>query len=82
MNNYILILISVMIASAGQLFLKKGAIINSSISEIFRNYFTWIGLFCFFAILWIVALSKMRYRPELCVKSLAIKLLRAYLLNN
>ena len=61
-NNYILILISVLFAAGGQLFLKKGATINSNILAILQNHFTWIGLFCYFfgALLWIVALSKMK----------------------
>ena len=61
-NNYILILIAVLFAAGGQLSLKKGAIIDSNILAIFQNHFTWIGLFCYFfsAILWIVALSKMK----------------------
>ena len=61
-NNYILILIAVLFAAGGQLYLKKGAIIDSNILAIFQNHFTWIGLFFYFisAILWIAALSKMK----------------------
>lgn len=62
MNNYIIILISVLLAAIGQIFLKKGAIVGSNILEIFQNSLIWLGLFCYFfsAILWIVALSKMK----------------------
>jgi len=62
MNNYILILISVVFAAGGQLFLKKGATTDSNILTIFQNHLIWTGLFCYFfaAILWIVALSKMK----------------------
>lgn len=62
MTNYIFILISVFLAAIGQMFLKKGAIFNTNILIILRNYFTWAGLFCYFlgALLWIAALSKMK----------------------
>ena len=62
MSNYILILISVLIAALGQMLLKKGAISNAEILTILRNYLIWIGLSCYFisALLWIKALSKMK----------------------
>ena len=64
MPNYILILISVLLAAAGQLLLKKGAIsfLNANIFTIFRSYFTWFGLICYFlgSLSWIMALSKMK----------------------
>lgn len=62
--NYILILISVLLAAAGQLLLKKGAISfpNANIFLIFKSYFTWLGLTCYFlgSFSWLMALSKMK----------------------
>lgn len=62
MANYLFILTSIFLAAIGQMFLKKGAILNADLLTIFRNYLTWIGLFCYFlgALLWIAALSKMK----------------------
>ncbi len=62
MINYLFILTSIFLAAIGQMLLKKGAISNTDILTILRNYFIWIGLFCYFigALLWIAALSKMK----------------------
>lgn len=61
MSNYILILISVLLATFGQILLKKGVIFNADILTILRNYLIWTGLSCYFlsALLWIKALSRM-----------------------
>lgn len=60
-NNYILILISVLLAAVGQIILKKAVVSGFVFWQLFTNYLILGGLFCYAvaAFLWIKALSEM-----------------------
>jgi len=62
MNSYLLILIAVLLAAGGQIFLKKGAVADTSILALLQNRFIWIGLFCYFfsAACWIISLTRLK----------------------
>ena len=62
MNSYALIIIAVVVAAAGQILLKKGAVTDASVLVLLKNRFIWLGLFCYLlsATCWILSLTKLK----------------------
>ncbi len=62
MNSYALIIIAVVLAAAGQILLKKGAVVDTSVLVLLKNRFIWLGMFCYFlgAACWIISLTRLK----------------------
>ncbi len=62
MNSYALILIAVSLAAGGQILLKKGAVVDTSVLALLKNRFIWLGLFFYFfsALCWIISLTRLK----------------------